>query len=192
MDTLLLVEDTAYVDHEFYEIKCIYCPCGNYIDEIDFSYDDYVDMNCFFLCDKCHGEALICPGSLDDENNSLSKILKEKLDENDCSMKLTHEEAVIYATEKGFILPNILDNIRFYKVYTLHITAIKSMSDMSDDELEKVDDEDFDQIKYHEVDVTNFAELPEHISTDHGGTYLYYQADCPNCKKQYNSCIWGD
>jgi hypothetical protein len=172
------------------------CPfCHKDIETID--YDDYVEENIVLWCDNC-GEILLCCGYIK-RCNSIRKYYDEivPLGSPPCSCvkKITHQQAMQMESDSKILkLLTPLDSWKYFLVGIMEISHSLSESELGNDSDE---DSPYDESNLPSLSLMKKFETPimklkdSHFDTDHGGTYLFYNAKCSECQRECLSVIWG-
>lgn len=148
-----------------------YCPgCERYVDDVILEDDDYVASNCLFWCNNCD-EIMICPTGRNDDY-TLKKLSEGR---DTCGELLT---------KKDMIERDIPEE--YHDFLCLEVSVIKIQYVSRDyKELFESESKIDPPVPFHEID-GNKHDL------SHGGVYLYYKGYCPDCRRDFNSYIWGD
>ena len=182
MRMLVLIKKDGYETSEDVYSICPFCKCISN----DHDIEDYVEDNCVVWCNNCD-ELMICTYPKKFE----AKMFKgKKLNKNDCTKKLSKDEARAFLEENELVFDHNLSNYHIYSVALLRIT------ELSDVHFEGMDgngtEDDYDGESW-QGDIMRFSDMRETgCKLDHGGTYLYYKAQCSECGTDYQSVIWGD
>lgn len=199
MRMLILIKKDGYESSEDVYSICPFCKSISNNHDIE----DYVEDNCVVWCDKCD-ELMICTSPKKFE----TKMFRgKKLSKNDCTKKLSKDEARAFMEENELVFDYDLSKYHIYTVGLLRIT------ELSDVHFEGMDDhgsdDDYlvptgagyagssDSEHYNgelwQGDVMRFCDAyATGCNLDHGGTYLYYKAQCTECGTDYKSWICGD
>lgn len=165
--------------------------CHTDVDTID--YEDYVKQNIVLWCPNC-GEVLLCCGALHEEN-SFRELDNSNGHPSNCIQEITHQEALKIESNSSLVKELLPCN--GWKYFLVGVMEISHT--LTQHELNESDSEDYenDENNIPSIDLMNKLKTPimklkeSEFDTDHGGSYLWYQADCSECKRRCTSVIWG-
>lgn len=189
--------------NEEYGIFWVVCPlCQHLIKEDDIYNDDYVEDNSMLYCGEgCRAEILLCLATCENLNEV-----------TDCSRPLSFEEALEEFPDLATYRKIIEDDQKTwynpegkeYPPLTYKQIGVLEVSDLVNDfpsdsrpdqHLHKgtpAQRTNFVNKFYHHLSAPEINFKRASCNTDHDGISLYYKAECTECKKVYQSHVWGD